>query len=190
MVFPELRIRRSTLQTHMISAKDLAAKLETLQQEADAKVAAIAEYVTVVNTVITACSFTEPNAEGNVYCRLTVKSKLPAITKNGDYIKTNSILLFKNQIISAMAESPKLAIYAKFSYLKEEENGIQRLSRLLAGQPIQLKYIGLEAGDTYVDAVTGNVSTKVVASNVFRYSISSIGEVIEDKDDSDSNKNS
>lgn len=174
----------------MISAKDLAAKLQTLQEEADAKVAAIAEYVTVVNTVITACSFTEPNAEGNVYCRLTVKSKLPAITKNGDYIKTNSILLFKNQIISAMAESPKLAIYAKFSYLKEEENGIQRLSRLLAGQPIQLKYIGLEAGDTYVDAVTGNVSTKVVASNVFRYSISSIGEVIEDKDDSDSNKNS
>ena len=89
-----------------------------------------------------------------------------------------------------MAESPKLAIYAKFSYLKEEENGIQRLSRLLAEQPIQLKYVILEAGDTYVDAVTGNVSTKVVASDVIRYSIVSIGEVIEDKDDSNSDKNS
>ena len=174
----------------MLTAKDFAAKLQTLQEEADAKVAAIAENVITINTVITACSFTEPNADGNVYCRLTVKSKLPAITKNGDLIKTNSILLFKNQIISAMAESPKLAIYAKFSYLQEEENGIQRLSRLLAEQPIQLKYVILEAGDTYVDAVTGNVSTKVVASDVIRYSIASIGEVIEDKDDSNSDKNS
>lgn len=175
----------------MISAKDFAKRLQTLQEETEAKVAAIADNVITANTVITACSFTEPNADGNIYCRLTVKSKLPAITKNGDLIKTNSILLFKNQIISAMAESPKLAIYAKFSYLQEEENGIQRLSRLLAGQQIQLKYVILEAGDTYVDAVTGNVSTKVVASNVIRYSISSIGEDIEeDKDDSDSNKNS
>ena len=174
----------------MISAKDFAARLQALQQENEAKVAAIAENVISINTVITACSFTEPNADGNVYCRLTVKSKLPAITKNGDLIKTNSILLFKNQIISAMAESPKLAIYAKFSYLQEEENGIQRLSRLLAEQPIQLKYVILEAGDTYVDAVTGNVSTKVVASDVIRYSIASIGEVIEDKDDSNSDKNS
>ena len=173
----------------MLTAKDLAAKLAALQQEEDARLAAIKDNVITVNTVITACSFTEPNTEGNVYCRLTVKSKLPAITKNGDYVKTNSVLLFKNQIISAMAENPKLAIYAKFSYLKEEENGIQRLSRILAGQPIQLKYVSLEAGDTYVDAVTGNVSTKVVASDVIRYSISSIGEVIEDKDDSDSNKN-
>ena len=174
----------------MISAKDFAVRLQALQQENEAKVAAIADNVITVNTVITACSFTEPNAEGNVYCRLTVKSKLPAISKNGDYIQTNSILLFKNQIISAMAESPKLAIYAKFSYLQEEENGIQRLSRLLAEQPIQLKYVILEAGDTYVDAVTGNVSTKVVASDVIRYSIASIGEVIEDKDDSNSDKNS
>ena len=174
----------------MISAKDFAVRLQALQQENEAKVAAIADNVITVNTVITACSFTEPNADGNVYCRLTVKSKLPAITKNGDLIYTNSILLFKNQIISAMAESPKLAIYAKFSYLQEEENGIQRLSRLLAEQPIQLKYVILEAGDTYVDAVTGNVSTKVVASDVIRYSIASIGEVIEDKDDSNSDKNS
>ena len=174
----------------MISAKDFAARLQALQQESEAKVAAIAENVISINTVITACSFTEPNADGNVYCRLTVKSKLPAITKNGDLIKTNSILLFKNQIISAMAESPKLAIYAKFSYLQEEENGIQRLSRLLAEQPIQLKYVILEAGDTYVDAVTGNVSTKVVASDVIRYSIASRGEGIEDKDDNNSDKNS
>ena len=172
----------------MITAKDFAAKLAALQEESEAKVAAIAENVITINSVITACSFTEPNADGNVYCRITVADKLPAYTKNGDLIKTNSILLFKNQIISAMAESPKLAIYAKFSYLQEEENGIQRLSRLLAEQPIQLKYVILEAGDTYVDAVTGNVSTKVVASDVIRYSIASIGEVIEDKDDSNSDK--
>ena len=174
----------------MITAKDFAARLQALQQESEAKVAAIAEYVTIVNTTINSVEFTEANDKGDIYCRLTVATKLPAYTKKGDLIYTNSILLFKNQIISAMAESPKLAIYAKFSYLKEEENGIQRLSRLLAGQPIQLKYVGLEAGDTYVDAVTGNVSTKVVASDVIRYSIASIGEVIEDKDDSNSDKNS
>ena len=164
----------------MLTAKDLAAKLATLQEEENAKIAAIADNVITVNTVITACSFTEPNTEGNVYCRLTVKSKLPAITKNGDYIKTNSVLLFKNQIISAMAESPKLAIYARFSYLKEEENGIQRLSRLLAGQPIQLKYVGLEAGDKYVDPATGNVSDKVAAVPCVRYAIASISEAGDD----------
>ena len=169
----------------MITAKDLAAKLKTLQEETVKKQAAIAKSVLTVNTVITACSFTKATDEGNVYCRLTVAEKLPAITKKGDWIRTNTVLLFKNQIISAMDESPKLAIYAKFSYLQEEENGIQRLSRLLAGQPIQLKYIGLQAGDKYVDAVTGNVSTKDVATDVIRYSISSIGEVIEDKNDSD-----
>lgn len=174
----------------MITAKDLAEKLETLQQEADAKVAAIAEYAITVNTTINSVDFTEANDKGDIYCRLTVATKVPAYTKKGDLIKTNSILLFKNQIISAMAETPKFAVFAKFAYLNEKVEGLQRLSTILCGQPIQLKYVGLEAGDTYVDAVTGNVSTKVVASNVFRYSISSIGEVIEDKDDNDSNKNS
>ena len=79
-----------------------------------------------------------------------------------------------------MAETPKFAVFAKFSYLNEKVEGLQRLSTILCGQPIQLKYVGLEAGDTYVDAVTGNVSTKVVASDVIRYSIASIGEAVDD----------
>lgn len=174
----------------MISAKDFAERLQALQQEADAKVAAIAEYTIVVNTTINSVEFTEPNKDGDVYCRLTVATKLPAYSKKGDLIKTNSILLFKNQIISAMAETPKFAVFAKFAYLNEKVEGLQRLSTILCGQPICLKYVVLDAGDKYVDPATGNVSDKVAASAAVRYSIVSIGEVIEDKDDNDSNKNS
>ena len=174
----------------MITAKDLAAKLQTLQQESEAKVAAIATNVMTINTVITACVFTEPNKDGDIYCRLTVKDKqLPAITKKGEWIRTNSVLLFKNQIISALSEVPKFAIYAKFSYLQEEEDGIQRLSRLLAGQPIQLKVLGLQAGDKYVDPLTGNVSEKSTATDAVRYAISSIGEVITKEEDKADDKN-
>ena len=166
----------------MISAKDFATRLQALQQESEAKVAAIADYVTVVNTVINSVEFTEPNKDGDVYCRLTVADKVPAYTKKGDLISTHSILLFKNQIISAMAETPKFAVFAKFSYLNEKVEGLQRLSTILCGQPIQLKYVVLDAGDKYADPATGNISDKVAASNCVRYSIVSIGETISDKD--------
>lgn len=172
----------------MVTAKDFAERLQALQQESEAKVAAIAEFVISVNTTINSVEFTEPNKDGDIYCRLTIATKVPAYTKKGDLIKTNSILLFKNQIISAMAETPKFAVFAKFAYLNEKVEGLQRLSTILCGQPITLKYVVLDAGDKYVDPATGNVSDKVAASAAVRYSIASIGEVIED--DSDSNKNS
>ena len=174
----------------MLTAKDLAEKLAALEEEQASKIDAVKEYVTVVNTTINSVEFTEANDKGDIYCRLTVATKLPAYTKKGELIKTNSILLFKNQIISAMAETPKFAVFAKFSYLNEKVEGLQRMSTILCGQPICLKYVVLDAGDKYVDPATGNVSDKVAAAPCVRYSISSIGEVIEDKDDSDSNKNS
>ena len=166
----------------MISSKDFAARLQALQQESEAKVAAIAEYVTVVNTTINSVEFTDANDKGDIYCRLTVATKLPAYTKKGDLIYTNSILLFKNQIISAMAETPKFAVFAKFAYLNEKVEGLQRMSTILCGQPICLKYVVLDAGDKYVDPATGNVSDKVAAAPCVRYSISSIGETTSDKD--------
>ena len=103
---------------------------------------------------------------------------MPAYTKEGNLIKTNAVLFFKNQIMSAMSESPRLALYSsKLSYLQQVENGVQVLSRLLAWQPIEIKAIGLEAGDKYVDAATGYESEKVVTSpRVIRYSIASIGD--------------
>lgn len=158
----------------MITAKDFAARLQALQEESEAKVAAIAEYAITVNTTINSAEFTEPNKDGDVYCRLTVATKVPAYTKKGDLIKTNSVLLFKNQIISAMAETPRFAIFAKFAYLNEKVEGLQRLSTMLYGQPIQLKYVVLDAGDKYVDPATGNVSDKTAASAAIRYSIVSI----------------
>ena len=166
----------------MISSKDFAARLQTLQAEQASKLDAVKEYVTVVNTTINSVVFTEPNKDGDIYCRLTVADKLPAYSKKGDLITTNSILLFKNQIISAMAETPKFAVFAKFSYLNEEVAGLQRLSTILCGQPICLKYVVLDAGDKYVDPATGNVSDKVAASNCVRYSIVSIGETTSDED--------
>lgn len=160
----------------MITAKDFAERLQELQQESEAKISAIAEYVTVVNTTINSVEFTEANKDGDVYCRLTVADKVPAYTKKGDLISTHSILLFKNQIISAMAESPKFAVFAKFSYLNEKVEGLQRLSTILCGQPIQLKYVVLDAGDNYTDPATGNISDKVASLATVRYAIETIGE--------------
>ena len=166
----------------MISSKDFAARLQTLQAEQASKLDAVKEYVTVVNTTINSVVFTEPNKDGDIYCRLTVADKLPAYSKKGDLITTNSILLFKNQIISAMAETPKFAVFAKFSYLNEKVEGLQRLSTILSGQQIQLKYVVLDAGDKYTDPATGNVSDKVAAAPCVRYSIVSIGETTSDED--------
>ena len=161
----------------MITAKDLAAKLKTLQEEEDARLAAIKDNVITIKTVITSACFTEPNDKGEVYCRLTLQDKVPAYTKTGTLIKTNSILLFKHQIMSALSESRRFALYSsKLSYLQKEENGVQVLSRLLAWTTIEIKAIGLEAGDKYIDAATGYESEKVVTSpRVIRYSIASIG---------------
>ena len=168
----------------MLTAKDLSAKLAALQEEENARVAAIADNVMTINTVITSACFTEPNDKGDIYCRLTVQDKLPAYTKTGDLVKTNSALFFKNQILSAMSESPKLALYSsKLSYLQQVENGVQVIARLLAWQPIVIKAIGLEAGDKYVDAATGYESEKIVTSpRVIRYSIASIGNGFNDTD--------
>ena len=167
----------------MISAKDLAAKLKTLQQEEDARLAAIKDNVITIKTVITSACFTEPNGKGEIYCRLTLQDKVPAYTKTGTLIKTNSILLFKHQIMSALSESPKLALYSsKLSYLQKEENGVQLLSRLLAWQPIEIKAIVLEVGDNFVDPLTGYQSEKIVTSPCARYSIASIGNGFNDTD--------
>ena len=167
----------------MLTAKDLAAKLKTLQEEQDAKLAAIKDNVIAIKTVITSACFTEPNDKGEIYCRLTLQDKVPAYTKTGTLIKVNSILLFKHQIMSALSESPKLALYSsKLSYLQKEENGVQLLSRLLAWQPIEIKAIGLEAGDNFVDPLTGYQSEKIVTSPCVRYSIVSIGNGFNDTD--------
>lgn len=167
----------------MLTAKDLAAKLKTLQEEQDAKLEAIKDNVITIKTVITSACFTEPNDKGEIYCRLTLQDKVPAYTKTGTLIKTNNILLFKHQIMSALAESPKLALYSsKLSYLQKEENGVQLLSRLLAWQPIEIKAIGLEAGDNFVDPLTGYQSEKIVTSPCVRYSIVAIGNGFNDTD--------
>ena len=161
----------------MITAKDLAAKLKTLQEEEDARLAAIKDNVIAIKTVITSACFTEPNDKGEIYCRLTLQDKVPAYTKTGTLIKTNSILLFKHQIMSALSESRRFALYSsKLSYLQKEENGVQVLSRLLAWTTIEIKAICLEAGDNFVDPLTGYQSEKIVTSPCVRYSIVSLDE--------------
>lgn len=168
----------------MITAKDLAAKLKTLQEEEDARLAAIKDNVMTIKTVITSACFTEPNKDGDIFCRITVMDKVPAYSKKGDLIRTNSILLFKNQIMSAMSESPRLAVYSsKLSYLQKEENGVQVLSRLLAWESIEIKAIVLEPGDNFVDPLTGYKSDKIVDSPCVRYSISSMANKLFDHPD-------
>ena len=161
----------------MLTSKDLAAKLKTLQEEEDARLAAVKDNVIAIKTVITSACFTEPNDKGEIYCRLTLQDKVPAYTKKGDLIRTNSILLFKHQIMSALSESRRFALYSsKLSYLQKEENGVQVLSRLLAWTTIEIKAIVLEAGDNFVDPLTGYQSDKIVTSPCVRYSIASLDE--------------
>ena len=168
----------------MLTAKDLAAKLKTLQEEQDAKLAKLKDNVISMQTIITSACFTEPNSKGEMYCRLTLQDKVPAYTKAGDLIKTNSILLFKHQLMSALSESPRFALYSsKLSYLQKEENGVQVLSRLLALETIELKAIVLEVGDNFVDPLTGYQSEKIVTSPCVRYSIASIGNRSNDAND-------
>ena len=168
----------------MITAKDLAARLQALQQEQDAKLEAIKDNVIAIKTIITSACFTEPNQNGEIYCRLTLQDKVPAYTKTGNLIKTNSILLFKHQIMSALSESPRFALYSsKLSYLQKEENGVQVLSRLLAWEPIEVKAIVLEAGDNFIDPLTGFKSEKIATSNCVRYSVASIGNKSNDAND-------
>ena len=168
----------------MLTAKDLAAKLKTLQQEQDAKLEAIKDNVIAIKTIITSACFTEPNQNGEIYCRITLQDKVPAYTKTGTLIKTNSILLFKHQIMSALSESPRFALYSsKLSYLQKEENGVQVLSRLLAFEPIEVKAIVLEAGDNFIDPLTGFKSEKIATSNCVRYSVASIGNKSNDAND-------
>ena len=168
----------------MLTAKDLATKLQALQAEQDAKLEAIADNVIAIKTVITSACFTEPKQNGEIYCRLTLQDKVPAYTKTGNLIKTNSILLFKHQIMSALSESPRFALYSsKLSYLQKEENGVQVLSRLLAWETIEVKAIVLEAGDNFVDPLTGFKSEKIVTSPCVRYSVASIGNRTDDVND-------
>ena len=168
----------------MITAKDLVARLQALQQEQDAKLEAIKDNVIAIKTIITSACFTEPNQNGEIYCRLTLQDKVPAYTKTGNLIKTNSILLFKHQIMSALSESPRFALYSsKLSYLQKEENGVQVLSRLLAFEPMEIKAIVLEAGDNFIDPLTGFKSEKIVTSNCVRYSVASIGNKSNDAND-------
>ena len=168
----------------MITAKDLAKKLQELQQEQNAKIEAIKDNVMDIQTIITSAAFTEPNGKGEIYCRLTLQDKVPAYTKTGTLIKSNSILLFKHQIMSALSESPRFALYSsKFSYLQKEENGVQVLSRLLAWETIELKAIVLEVGDNFVDPLSGFKSEKIVTSPCVRYSIASIGNRANDAND-------
>ena len=168
----------------MLTSKDLAEKLQALQQEQDAKLAKLKDNVISIQTLITSACFTEANTKGEIYCRLTLQDKVPAYTKAGTLIKTNSILLFKHQLMSALSESPRFALYSsKLSYLQKEENGVQVLSRLLAWETIELKAIVLEVGDNFVDPLTGYQSEKIVTSPCVRYSIASIGNRPNDVND-------
>ena len=168
----------------MITAKDLASRLQALQQEQDEKLAAIKDNVIAIKTIITSACFTEPNQNGEIYCRLTLQDKVHAYTKTGNLIKTNSILLFKHQIMSALSESPRFALYSsKLSYLQKEENGVQVLSRLLAFEPIEVKAIVLEVSDNFIDPLTGFKSEKIATSNCVRYSVASIGNKSNDAND-------
>ena len=49
------------------------------------------------------------------------------------------------------------------------------MSRLLAWETIEVKAIVLEAGDNFVDPLTGYQSEKIVTSPCVRYSIASTG---------------
>lgn len=165
----------------MKKAVDIQELIAKIDAEQESRKTSLNDFVVNVESVITNAVITQPviddnGKEGETYIRLTINDKvLPFYDQNGKAQKGNSVLLFKNQLIQAMLNSPELAIYANVAYLSsKDDKGLQRISTLLAHRKIKLAYVELETGDNYVDPASGIMFDTTTDRPLFKYSIVSI----------------
>lgn len=165
----------------MRKAVDIQELVAKINEEQEARKTSLNDFVVNVESVITNAVITQPviddnGKEGETYVRFTIEDRvLPFYDQNGKPQNGNSVLLFKNQLIQAMLNSPELAIYANVAYLSsKDDKGLQRISSLLAKRKITLAFVQLDPGDNYVDPATGIQFDTTTDRPLFKYSIVSI----------------
>ena len=164
----------------MKKAVDLKGLITSIKQEQEARKQELSEFVETIDAVINWAVITQPvidenGKEGDSYIRLSLSKEVPYLDKDGKAHLYKGLLLFKNQVISAMLDNPELALYANVAYLSsKDDKGLQNITSLLANRKITLAFVQLDAGDNYVDPATGLKFDTTTDRALFKYSIVSI----------------
>ena len=162
----------------MKKAVDIQELVAKINKEQESRKQDISEFVETVEAVINWAVIqpvTKEDGSEDSYIRLSLNKEVPYLDKEGKAHLYKGLLLFKNQLIQAMLNSPELAIYANVAYLSsKDDKGLQNITSLLANRKITLAFVQLEAGDNYVDPATGMKFDTTTDRALFKYSIVSI----------------
>ena len=162
----------------MKKAVDIQELVAKINKEQESRKQELGDFVVTIDAVINWAIIqpvTKEDGSEDSYVRLSLNKEVPYLDKDGKAHLYKGLLLFKNQLISAMLNSPELAIYANVAYLSsKDDKGLQRISTLLAKRKITLAFVQLEAGDNYVDPATGIQFDTTTDRPLFKYSIVSI----------------
>ena len=162
----------------MKKAVDLKSLITKIKQEQESRKQELGDFVVTIDAVINWAVIqpvTKEDGSEDSYVRLSLSKEVPYLDKEGNAHLYKGLLLFKNQLISAMLNSPELAIYANVAYLSsKDDKGLQRISSLLAKRKITLAFVQLEPGDNFVDPATGIQFDTTTDKAIFKYSIVSI----------------
>ena len=158
-----------------VDIQELVAKIN---KEQESRKQELGDFVVTIDAVINWAIIqpvTKEDGSEDSYVRLSLNKEVPYLDKDGKAHLYKGLLLFKNQLISAMLNSPELAIYANVAYLSsKDDKGLQNITSLLANRKITLAFVQLEAGDNYVDPATGIQFDTTTDRPLFKYSIVSI----------------
>ena len=158
-----------------VDIQELVAKIN---KEQESRKQELGDFVVTIDAVINWAIIqpvTKEDGSEDSYVRLSLSKEVPYLDKDGKAHLYKGLLLFKNQLISAMLNSPELAIYANVAYLSsKDDKGLQNITSLLANRKITLAFVQLEAGDNYVDPATGIQFDTTTDRALFKYSIVSI----------------
>ena len=164
----------------MKKSVDIQKLVAKINEEQESRKQELGDFVVTIDAVINWAVITQPvidenGKEGDSYIRLSLNVEVPYLDKDGKTHLSKRLLLFKNQIISAMLDNPELALYANMEYLSsKDDKGLQLITSLLAKRKITLAFVQLEAGDNYVDPATGMKFDTTTDRPLFKYSIVSI----------------
>ena len=164
----------------MKKSVDIQKLVAKINEEQQARKQDISEFVETVEAVIDWAVITQPvidenGKEGDSYIRLSLNVEVPYLDKDAKTHLSKRLLLFKNQVISAMLDNPELALYANVAYLSsKDDKGLQNITSLLANRKITLAFVQLDAGDNFVDPATGMKFDTTTDRPLFKYSIVSI----------------
>ena len=162
----------------MKKSVDIQKLVAKINEEQESRKQELGDFVVTIDAVINWAVIqpvTKEDGSEDSYVRLSLSKEVPYLDKEGNAHLYKGLLLFKNQLISAMLNSPELAIYANVAYLSsKDDKGLQNITSLLANRKITLAFVQLEAGDNYVDPATGIQFDTTTDRALFKYSIVSI----------------